>query len=313
MYRKPSVTDAVILDPPEDRLLNEFAAWMKNERGLSDSTIVGECWHVRVFYRWCRRRCLFLSTARVDDVDAFLADCGRQGWTRSTISRSAGSLRSLYRYARMHHWPCRVVPEAIEGPRIFAQESLPRGPRWDDVRRLLIATKTNRRDDIRDYAILLLLAVYGLRASEVAHLRLDDIDWKNDRLLVQRLKRKQGQVYPLAPTVGNAISRYLRKVRPPSTFREVFLTLRRPYRPLNRVPIYDMTCTRMTRLGIESPHMGPHALRHACATHLLAEGFTMKEIGDHLGHRRSSSTRVYAKVDLPALRGVAAFDAGGLL
>jgi site-specific recombinase XerD len=69
----------------------------------------------------------------------------------------------------------------------------------------------------------------------------------------------------------------------------------------------------MRRSGIQAPHRGPHVLRHACAGHLLARGLSLKEIGDHLGHRRPDSTRIYAKVDLPGLREVAAFDLGGLV
>jgi integrase len=74
-----------------------------------------------------------------------------------------------------------------------------------------------------------------------------------------------------------------------------------------------MVCQRLTRLGIRTAHRGPHSLRHACAARLVAEGLTLKEIGDHLGHRSASSTRIYAKVDLPGLREVAAFDLGELL
>lgn len=313
MYQKPSLFDSITLRPAEQQLLDGFAAWMKNERGLADCTIRQQHWFTLVFYRWCKTHHRSLSTARISDVDLFLAERGMQCWSRTTVASAADALRNVFRHARMCRWPCHIVPEAIEGPKIFSHENLPRGPRWEDVQRLLRATKTGRPDDIRDYAILLLLAVYGLRASEVARLRLEDIDWDNDRISIFRLKRSQPQTYPLAPTVGNAIARYLQKVRPQSFCREVFLTLRRPFRPINRVPIYDMTCTRMTRLGIQSPHMGPHALRHACATHLLAEGLTFKEIGDHLGHRSTEATFVYAKVDMAALREVAALDCGGLI
>src|SRR5262249_24961506 len=149
-----------------------------------------------------RRKCS-LITARIVDVDAFLASCGNKGWARASVSGVADALRAFFRFARMRRWGSGISPEAIDGPRIFDYESLPRGPRWEDVQRLLRATHTNRRDDIRDYAILLLLAVYGLRAGEVANLRLEDIDWQQDHLLIHRLKRAQPQTYPLAPTVGN--------------------------------------------------------------------------------------------------------------
>jgi integrase/recombinase XerD len=167
--------------------------------------------------------------------------------------------------------------------------------------------------DIRDRAIIMLFAVYGLRASEVARLRLDDLDWERECLLIHRAKRRQAQIYPLLPSVGNAISRYLEKVRPRPPHRELFLGLSAPHQPLGpRTGLYKVVSKRLATLGVRTAHHGPHSLRHACANRLVAEGLTLKEIGDHLGHRRSESTRVYAKVDLLGLREVAAFDLGEL-
>jgi integrase len=180
------------------------------------------------------------------------------------------------------------------------------------VERLFAGLDPNRPADVRDRAILMLFAIYGLRESEVARLRLDDIDWEHDQLRVPRAKRREPQIYPILPSVGNALIRYLRSVRRSSPHREVFLTLVSPYRPLSVGGLYDMVSARLKALNVQSAHHGPHCLRHACAARLVAEGLSLKEIGDHLGHRSSSATRVYAKVDLPGLREVAAFDLGEL-
>ena len=90
------------------------------------------------------------------------------------------------------------------------------------------------------------------------------------------------------------------------------MTLRAPLRPIAPCSLHSMVEKRMATLDIKSHKHGPHSLRHACATHLVAEGLSFKEIGDHLGHRSSDATRTYAKVDLAGLREVAAFDLGGL-
>jgi integrase len=172
--------------------------------------------------------------------------------------------------------------------------------------------QTDRPADIRDRAMLLLFALYGLRTSEVAALALEDIDWQNDRLQVAGAKGGKTRAYPLLPTVGNAIARYLRTVRPRSSSREVFLTLYPPFRPLSPGTLYGVTQQQLRALGVRTKHYGPHALRHACAARLVSEGLSLKEIGDHLGHRSPKATRIYAKVDLPALREVAAFDLGEL-
>jgi integrase len=180
------------------------------------------------------------------------------------------------------------------------------------VQRLFARLDPNRPADVRDRAILILFAIYGLRESEVAKLRLDDIDWEHDRLRVPRAKRRGPQFYPLVPSVGNALIHYLQSVRRRSSHREVFLTLVSPYGPLSLGGLYHTVSARLKSLNVQCAHRGPHSLRHACAARLLTEGLSFKEIGDHLGHRSTAATRVYAKVDLARLREVAAFDLGEL-
>lgn len=114
------------------------------------------------------------------------------------------------------------------------------------------------------------------------------------------------------PVVGQAIARYLQEARPRSAFRELFLKIVAPVGPMSSKSLYAVVAHRMKRLGIPAPSRGPHVLRHACAGHLLARGLSLKEIGDHLGHRSPDSTRIHVKVDLEGLREVAAIDLGGL-
>jgi len=113
--------------------------------------------------------------------------------------------------------------------------------------------------------------------------------------------------------VGDAIVRYLQEVRPCCANREVFLTLHAPIRRLSQGTVWNVVGERMAKLGIVTSHRGPHSLRHACATHLLADGLSLQQISEHLGHGSVNVTRIYAKVDLPGLREVADFDLGGLL
>lgn len=120
-------------------------------------------------------------------------------------------------------------------------------------------------------------------------------------------------MYPFVPTVGEPVLRYLKEVRPRSSYREVFLTLQAPIQPLSRPGLWHIVGRRLRTLSASLNHHGPHSLRHACATHLLAQGLSLKEVGDHLGHRSPSATRTYAKVDIVGLRQVAEFELGGLL
>jgi integrase len=159
----------------------------------------------------------------------------------------------------------------------------------------------------------MLFAIYGWRRGEVAQVRLDHLDWDQNLIWAPRSKARHTAPYPLIPSVGTAIIRYLQAVRPASTHRQLFLTLTPPFRPLSGSALYGLTSKRLQTVGGETTHHGPHALRHACAMRLVAEGLSLKEIGDHLGHRSTAATRVYAKVDLAGLREVAAFDLGELL
>ena len=113
--------------------------------------------------------------------------------------------------------------------------------------------------------------------------------------------------------VGEAIFRYLHQVRPCCEHREIFLTLRARFRPLSSGALYHAVSTRLSALGITVVRRGPHCLRHACAGHLVGQGLSLKQIGDHLGHRSACATRIYTKVDLAGLRQVASLDLGGLL
>jgi integrase len=160
--------------------------------------------------------------------------------------------------------------------------------------------------------MLMLFAIYGFRAGEVINLRLEDLDWEHELLRVVSSKTKRVRTYPLMRSVGDAILRYLQEVRPRSTHRALFLSLYPPFGPLRAVS-QDVVARRLKSLGVSLPHYGPHALRHACATRLLADGLSLKEIGDQLGHTNPETTRIYAKVDLAGLRQVADFELGGVL
>ena len=159
----------------------------------------------------------------------------------------------------------------------------------------------------------LLLAVYGLRSMEVRKLKLDDVDWQRDLLFIPRTKGRRTEPYPLSPTVAEAIACYLERVRPRSPHREIFLTATAPIRPLGDGTVSRMIARRARSLKPPVMPHGAHAVRHACATHLLEQGMSLKEIGDHLGHRNLDTTTIYAPVNLTGLREVANLSLAGLL
>ncbi len=293
--------------------IDAFACHMRDERGLSPVTISTRCERLTWFFAGLCPPRDTLSAIIVADVDAFIESKSKKGWTRASLAALASSLRSFFAFAEARGWCPSGITAVIESPRLYTREGIPEGPGWDDVQRLLVATSGDRPADIRDHAILMLLAVYGLRRGEVAALRLDDLDWEGESIHITRPKQRRAQRYPLLHAVGEAILRYLREVRPRCGHRALFLTLGAPIRPLSAPSITPVAHAHLSRLGLTLSPRGAHCLRHACASHLLASGFSLKQIGDHLGHRSANSTLSYTKVDLTGLRQVAELDLGALL
>jgi len=297
-----------------DQLLAEFACFLEKERGLSPATIELRCFTVRAFLDALYEEGSSLSSITIPGVDAVLVKkVNEDGYARASVQTCASSLRSFFRYAEMRGWCADGIAASIMAPRVFQQESLPSGPAWDDVQKMLNVTAAGDRPaNIRDHAILMTLAIYGVRAGEIARLQLSDIDWEQERIVFTRSKLLGRHSFPLCQPVGESIIRYLKEARPKSTRREVFLTTRSPFRPIASGTLWPVVARRLRPLGLAIKHHGPHSLRHACATRLINEGLSLKEVGDHLGHRGRETTRIYAKVDLVRLREVASFDLGGL-
>ncbi len=292
--------------------VESFARFMRDECGLSPATIAFRTEQATNFFLTTRDPDVPLSAITPHDIDTYLIYRGTHGWNRASLHTLADALRSFFRYAEAQGW-VRGIAAAIDVPRDYAQEGLPLGPTWEEVQRLIASFSGDSAADIRDRAIVLLLAIYGLRRGEVTRLCLGDVDWVGEILHVTRPKQRCTQQYPLDPEVGEAIVRYLKEARPRCHHRELFLTLHAPIRPLQPNCISPIVRSRIDALGIQVPRRGAHCLRHACARHLLAAGFSLKQIGDQLGHRSAAATRVYVKVDLDGLRQVAELDLEGML
>lgn len=300
------------LATPWTKEIKAFADYMEHEQELWPATIRSRCLYVT---RFLKRQVKGGSLREItpEQIDAaFQKMLEPGGYSRTTIRTWAGILRAFFRFAERRGWCRKGLAASIRSPRVFSQTSLPLGPSWDDVQRLLALTEGDQRHKIRARAILMLFAIYGLRAGEVARLRLDDFDWEREVFRVTSSKTRRVRTYPLIRSVGDAILRYLREVRPRSARRELFLSLSAPFQPVY-TSLWRMVARRLRSLNLSLPHCGPHVLRHACATRLLASGLSLKQIGDQLGHTAPNSTRIYAKVDLVGLRQVADFDLGGVL
>jgi site-specific recombinase XerD len=226
---------------------------------------------------------------------------------------TCAALRAFLRYLYREGLAPRDFSAVIEGPRAYRLSAIARSITADDVHRTLSVIDRRSTVGKRDYAMLLLLVVYGLRAREVAALTLDDIDWRTSVLHVRARKAGHEATYPLAVEVGEGVVDYLQHGRPHIPDRHLFLRTVAPQGAVTARIVADRATHAIRRAAVDVARPGSHTLRHSCAQRLVDAEFSLKVIGDYLGHRRESSTRIYSKVDLEALRDVALGDGEALV
>jgi len=193
----------------------------------------------------------------------------------------------------------------IDTPRVYRLEQLPRSLSWEMVNALLLSIERESGYGIRDYTMLFLIAMYGMRACEIVSLTLDDIDWRGGIIRVPQRKTSNQLVLPLTDAVGEVLIEYLKKSRPKLPFRELFLRVRAPHGPLKPTAVNEVFQLRVRKGDLNIPYQGTHCLRHSYAVYLLRQGISVKAIGDMLGHRSAESTCVYLRLDIEDLRTVA--------
>ena len=290
-------------------LLKSYDLWMDELRGLAAATRVQRIERAHEFLSGLRERSEpnRLHELQVRDIDAYLT-FRTEGLRRKSISDLTSDLRVFLRYLYGRNTTARDLSTLVTGPVLYAYEGIPSALQAEDVKKVLETTRRDRTPGgRRDYAILMLLATYGLRSGEITALRLDDLNWKNEVVLVRHSKTGTSSKLPLLPEPGEALLNYLENARPRCAVREVFLCLNAPHRAFpHGTALYDVIRRRLDAAGIVlHGKKGPHAFRHARAVSLLRAAVPLKEIGDILGHRSTLSTGAYLKLATEDLRGVA--------
>jgi site-specific recombinase XerD len=207
------------------------------------------------------------------------------------------------RYLKYKGYISVDLSTAVPLVRTWRMQSLPGYLSSKQVNQVLRSIDLDGPCGRRDYAIILLLARLGLRANEITTLSLDDIDWQTGQLTVRGKGRRRAQM-PLPAEAGVAIADYLRHARPTSNnSRRLFLRELAPHIGFSTASNVSMIAkTALIRAGIDVPRLGSHVFRHSLATHLLRAGVSLTAIGQVLRHQTQDATRIYAKVDITALR-----------
>jgi integrase/recombinase XerD len=304
-----------VSDPPATALeafhrdlVDDYDAWLRDLRGLRPETRTKRMTQARRFLSFLGPRADQESLARlgVHEIDAYLEHCCR-GLRRASIEDRTVCLRDFLRHLHRRGRTASDLGDTVIGPRIYDQEGIPSALGAEEVRKVLEVTRVDHSPaGLRDYAILMLLATYGLRAAEIVRLRLEDIDWRREVLRVRHSKTGTYSELPLLIEAGEALLRYLEKARPRSTHREFFLRICAPHRPFKDGSILNcVTSARLRAAGvIPQGRKGPHAFRHARAVSLLRSGVSLKIIGDVLGHTSAQATAEYLKLATEDLRAI---------
>jgi integrase/recombinase XerD len=301
--------DAEMIGPDDEHrheICREYEAWLREERGLASASIAALMWEARNFLRWQfdRAGAASLETLSIVDIDLYM-DMRAPGLRRKSLADVAERLRSVVRHLhRTGRIPTDLTPHII-GPMLYAYEDVPSTLERSQIAAVLATTQEDRSPrGLRDYAILQLLATYGLREGEICRLRLDDVDWRAESLRICHTKTNAYSYMPLMVTVGEALLDYLRLGRPQVEVREIFVRSCAPYIAMTN--LYGMIRGRLAAAGVvPAGKRGPRVFRHARAVEMLRASVPQKIIGDVLGHRSTESTNTYLKLATDDLRAVA--------
>ena len=288
---------------PHAPCLDEYRVFLREVRGFAPATTAQHLSTVSDFLARMLEPMHALAVLTSAHVERYIAAKGAEV-TRQTLQHTVAHLRAFLRYG----FEQRLIPErldTIDTPRTYRGEQPPRAMPWPQVLRLLRSVDRSSKAGWRDYAILHLMAHYGLRPSEIAALELGSLDFEAKTLSVEQRKTDSQLLLPLAAPTLRILRRYLHHGRPVCAHRKLFLRVRCPSGALKHTAVCDLFAKRARQCGLPPGRYSAYSLRHAFAMRLLERGVGVKAIGDLLGHRSLESTCVYLRLDIKALRAVA--------
>jgi integrase/recombinase XerD len=296
-YLEDHGVQARLPSKPVAPIVAEFTAWAREQHGLAETTLTKYLWTVTRFVEALGDDPTVYDAAT---IRAFVMDSSAGvsvGRMQSIVVDIRSFLRFLVSTGRCKRGLDYVLPKIARSRRTPIPRFLPEA----DIVRLLAACEGE--DRLRDRAIILLLARLGLRASEVAGLTLEDIDWQQGTIRVFRKGRRE-ELLPLSQELGDALITYIEHTRPKLAVRLVFLTEIAPLRAIDRGTVKSLVRRALMRAGVESACRGAHLLRHSAATAMLRHGVSLAQVGNVLGHRSTNTTPHYARVDMTLLSSI---------
>lgn len=283
-----------------------FARHLREDRGCPETTVANYCLPVRRLLRKVKEPRHLTSAAIVRFFQLYVERHGR-----AAAASATSGVKAFARFLRLRGEITSDLSLAVPKVAGWAQARLPRCLSARELQMVLDAQGKETAKERRDHAIILLLARLGLRACEVAALRLEDVDWDEGRLLIRSAKSDRSIYLPLPADVARALARYLKTARTPCRCREMFLRFMAPAGGITRIAVGGVARSAFLRAGLRGASLGAHTFRHSLASELLRHGTSLPQIGRILRHRDVSTTAIYAKVDMKTLRPLAMAWPGG--
>jgi integrase len=282
--------------------INDFLLYRKNEHRLSDKTVSLSRYYLQIFNCYCCEK----NIESVSDINSsvillFLSNL--ESKIKISSSRMIATLRSFIKYLYDH----KLIEHLYRVPRYKAvnQPELPTVYSESEVQKLIVSIDRGTRVGKRDYAIVLIAAKLGLRASDISLLKFQDLNWETNSILINQYKTGADITHPLLPTIGNAIIEYLKYARPKSLVPELFVTEKPPYaKPLTSHSVSEVIRRAFKRSGITigDRKSGSHSLRHSLVSRMLEGKTVLPIISAVLGHKNSESSKYYMRIDLTAMK-----------
>jgi integrase/recombinase XerD len=284
-------------------LLEEYANFLREVCGLVAGTISQHRYTARCFLQHLDKEGIRLKEIQATHIESYITKAGKR-LSRATLQNGISRLRGFLRFLATQGRAPDGLASQIDTPRLYRLEKLPRSLPWETVRALLRSIDRTSAKGLRDYAMFLLIATYGLRSSEVAAIALDDLRWREGSLRIHQSKTSSLLELPLTNEVSCALVEHLKRTPPPPPYRRIFLRMHAPIGLLKPTAINAALQFLVRKNGLRIPFQGPHCLRHSLAVHLLHNGTPLKTIGDIFGHRSAASTSTYLRLAADDLREV---------
>lgn len=267
----------------------KFLDYLKYERGFSDYTIKSYSTDLKEFYEFSKK-----DTVNIELVRKYLRYLYEKNYSNRSISRKVSSLKSYFKYLEGEGIIKDNFMRLISNPKL--EKTLPNYLNYQDLEKLLNFPDRNNKYGLRDALILEMLYSSGVRVSELANMKLKDIDFKDKKILVLGKGNKERYVY-----YGSKCDSLLKKYLDMDHMDSSYLFIGKRKDRLNEREIRLIVTESAKKAGINI-HVTPHTLRHTYATHMLNEGADLKSVGDLLGHESLSTTQIYTHISNERLR-----------